>query len=231
MNLFLFIITLVISFVAVRAGAIAFQLTGMEWSLAKFQALSCFSGTGFTTREAELVTGHEKRRRIAGTLMVLGNAGLVTLVATFANSMRPGTPHMMAGMGIPAAAFSAMNLLVIVLVLYVVYKVFSGTRVGTRITSFLRAHLIKRERGRSVSIEELVVATGGYGVIEFAITKESAASNSALADSGLREKDITVLAIQRGKETIANPPAGEVLKPEDRLLCFGHLDQMRAKFA
>ena len=48
----LFILALISSFIVVRIGAIAFQLTGLEWSLAKFQALSCFSGTGFTTKEA-----------------------------------------------------------------------------------------------------------------------------------------------------------------------------------
>lgn len=58
MNLLLFIVVVVISFIMVRIGAIAFQLTGLEWSLAKFQSLSCFSGTGFTTKEAELITGN-----------------------------------------------------------------------------------------------------------------------------------------------------------------------------
>src|SRR4030042_4670856 len=89
MNLIIFTIVLVISFIVVRIGAIAFQLTGLEWSLAKFQALSCFSGTGFTTKESELIVSNPQRRKIASVLIVLGNAGLVTLIATFANSIRP----------------------------------------------------------------------------------------------------------------------------------------------
>ena len=89
MNLLLFIVMISVSFIVVRIGAVAFELTGLEWSLAKFQSLSCFTGTGFTTREAELITGNPQRRRIATVLMVLGNAGLVTLIATFANSLRP----------------------------------------------------------------------------------------------------------------------------------------------
>jgi hypothetical protein len=89
MSWMLFIIMIFVSFVAVRIGAIAFQLTGLEWSLAKFQSLSCFTGTGFTTQEAELITGDRQRRRIASILMVLGNAGFVVMIATFANSLRP----------------------------------------------------------------------------------------------------------------------------------------------
>jgi Trk-type K+ transport system membrane component len=49
MNLILFVLATLISFVAVRIGAVALHLTGVEWSQAKFQALSCFTGTGFTT--------------------------------------------------------------------------------------------------------------------------------------------------------------------------------------
>src|SRR4030042_2792746 len=89
MNLIIFTIVLVISFIVVRIGAIAFQLTGLEWSLAKFQALSCFSGTGFTTKESELIVSNPQRRKIASVLIVLGKAGLVTYIATFANSIRP----------------------------------------------------------------------------------------------------------------------------------------------
>jgi len=39
MNWALFIIVLIVSFIVVRIGAIAFQVTGLEWSLAKFQSL------------------------------------------------------------------------------------------------------------------------------------------------------------------------------------------------
>jgi hypothetical protein len=42
MNLILFLVALIASFIVVRIGAIAFQLTGLDWPLAKFQALSCF---------------------------------------------------------------------------------------------------------------------------------------------------------------------------------------------
>ncbi len=53
MNLLLFLVTLIVSFIVIKIGAIAFQLTGLEWSLAQFQALSCFTGTCFTTKESE----------------------------------------------------------------------------------------------------------------------------------------------------------------------------------
>lgn len=54
----LVIAAVLISAVVVRVGAVALEMTGLDKDKASFQALSCFSGTGFTTREAELIAGH-----------------------------------------------------------------------------------------------------------------------------------------------------------------------------
>ena len=166
MNLLLFISVLITSFIVVRIGAVAFELTGLEWSLAKFQALSCFTATGFTTKEAELITGNPQRRRIASVLIVLGHAGLVTMIATFANSLRPSAINIP---GLPdfvstAGVLQWINLAIIAVVIYVVYKVFTNTKFAKKLTEALRRHIAKREIVKPVSFEELLVATGGYGV-------------------------------------------------------------------
>jgi Trk-type K+ transport system membrane component len=48
----------------VRAASIALMMTGMNQKRARFQALSAFTGTGFTTKEAESVMNHPLRRKI-----------------------------------------------------------------------------------------------------------------------------------------------------------------------
>ena len=48
------------------------MMTGMDRKRAVFQALSAFSGTGFTTKEAEFVVNHPVRRRVIIWLMILG---------------------------------------------------------------------------------------------------------------------------------------------------------------
>jgi len=85
------IITLVVALflllVVMRLATTALVLTGLSQEAAQFQALSAFSGTGFTTGEAEGVVRHPVRRRIVMGLMVLHYFGLVTvavsLVLTF----------------------------------------------------------------------------------------------------------------------------------------------------
>ena len=70
-----------------RVAAVVLRLTGMEESSARFQALSAFSGTGFTTGEAEMIVNYPIRRKVVGFLMVIGNLGTVTLFATLAASL------------------------------------------------------------------------------------------------------------------------------------------------
>ena len=238
MNLVLFITVIVVSFIVVRIGAIAFQLTGLEWSVAKFQALSCFTSTGFTTSEAELIVSNHRRRRIASVLIILGHAGLVTMIATLANSLRaqraieakltekltePLLPS------IPAFLVPWVNLAVIVVVVYFLYKASTNSRIVKRVTNFLRARVVKKELIHRISFEELMSATGGYGVARITVCAGSPVIDKTLSDSALRSQDITVLAITRGGKTMANPAANVEILQDDELLCFGKLGNIRSK--
>ncbi len=234
MNLLLFIVILIISFVVVKIGAIAFELTGLQRPLAQFQALSCFTGTGFTTKEAELITGNPQRRRIASVLMVLGKAGLVTLIATFANSLRPNAlitkfaiPFL--PLGLPSYLLPWINLIIITVSVYVLYRIFTHTKFGRRLTDALKARIVKKELVYPVSFEELLVATGGYGVSSIEICKDSPILNKVIVETDLRSHDITILVIERNGETIPNPSAETKILLGDRLICFGKLGNIRSE--
>ena len=230
MNMLLFLTVLITSFIIVRIGAIAFQLTGLEWSMAKFQALSCFTSTGFTTKEAELVTANRQRRRIASTLIVLGHAGLVTMIATFANTMRPRVQGLALPFlpgSIPAVLQPWISLVVIVGAVYLIYKVLTNTTFVRKVTDKLRDNIVKKEFIKPVSFEELTVSTGGYGVSKINVCSKSPILNKTLFESDLRRNDITVLAIESEGRTIPNPSADTKLFLGDTLVCFGKLDNIR----
>ncbi len=84
------LIIILVSFLVVRVGSNALILTGMSSKAAKFQAISAFFGVGFTTSEAEMVMSHEVRRKVIRHLIISGNIGLTsalaTLVVTFSQS-------------------------------------------------------------------------------------------------------------------------------------------------
>jgi Trk-type K+ transport system membrane component len=217
----------------VRIGAIAFQLTGLEWSLAKFQALSCFSGTGFTTKESELITSDKQRRKIATILIILGNAGFVIMIATLASSLVPRKTILsklsesFLPVNIPPDLVKWVNLAIILAVVYGLYRAFTYEKFVRKMTTFLRKKIIKKEFFQKVSFEELLLATGGYGISRITVGAGSHVLNKTLAKSQLREYDITVLAAVRGGETIPNPPANMKILLSDELICFGKLENIK----
>lgn len=77
----LFVIA-IISLLIVKVGATALMMTGLSRDIARFQAYSAFFGVGFTTSEAEHVVNHPLRRRIIRHLILSGNVGLTSALAT-----------------------------------------------------------------------------------------------------------------------------------------------------
>ena len=80
-------VLLSLSVLVIRVASVALRLTGLAEASARFQALSAFTGTGFTTSEAETVVNYPVRRRIVSVLMIIGNMGLVTVLATLVVSL------------------------------------------------------------------------------------------------------------------------------------------------
>jgi hypothetical protein len=71
----------------IRVASVALRLTGLTDASARFQALSAFTGTGFTTNESETIVNYPVRRRVIALLMIIGNMGLITVFATVVISM------------------------------------------------------------------------------------------------------------------------------------------------
>jgi ribosomal protein S6--L-glutamate ligase len=79
-----------------------------------------------------------------------------------------------------------------------------------------------------IDVRQRLSVSTGYGVAELAVHGEADIVGKTIEDSGLRDRDITVLTLHRGAHVIANPRPGNVLEAEDRLLCFGKLEEMRS---
>jgi ribosomal protein S6--L-glutamate ligase len=99
--------------------------------------------------------------------------------------------------------------------------------VAKALTDMLRRRMLKKQIIKPVTFEELVVTTGGYGVSQIEISKDSPILGTTILDSNLRSRDITVLAVQRGAEVMPNPSPNTELLLNDKLICFGKLDSIR----
>ena len=79
-----------------------------------------------------------------------------------------------------------------------------------------------------IDVRQRLTVSTGYGVAEIVVNAASDLVGKSLAESGLSDKDITVLTVQRGTAVIPNPKERHVLQAGDRLLSFGRLEEMRS---
>ena len=79
-----------------------------------------------------------------------------------------------------------------------------------------------------IDVRERLSVSTGYGVAELVVHGDAELVGVRLGDSGLRDRDITVLTLHRGTQVVPNPSGKQVLEAEDRLLCFGKLEEMRS---
>jgi ribosomal protein S6--L-glutamate ligase len=79
-----------------------------------------------------------------------------------------------------------------------------------------------------IDVRQRLTVSTGYGVAELVVHGAADLVGKTLGESGLWDRDITVLTVHRGTTVIPNPRKGVVLEAEDRLLCFGKLEEMRS---
>ena len=83
--LLLFSFIILIYWVITELFTFFFRFTGLPVEKARFQVISLLTGTGFTTRESEIILASRRRRRLARVTMLFGYAFNVTIVSAFIN--------------------------------------------------------------------------------------------------------------------------------------------------
>jgi ribosomal protein S6--L-glutamate ligase len=99
----------------------------------------------------------------------------------------------------------------------------TGIDVAGKIVSMIEEEVLFPE----IDIRQRLTLQSGYGVMEVPVTEQSELSGKTVRGSGLRDRDIIVLTIQRGSVTIPNPRNDREILPGDILLCFGKMLTLR----
>ncbi len=199
-----------VSFLIVKAATIALMMTGLEGRKAQFQALSAFTGTGFTTKEAESIVNHDKRRKITSWLMILGNAGVVTVIVTATSSLVSSK-----GLQLP------INIVLLLIGLYVIYKVATLNGFVRRWESFIENKLIKTGNYEEGPTEDLLHLLEGHVLVRVIVKNNSSLAGATLKDSHLTEQGLIVLGIEREGRWMGIPKGTEVIHEHDRLVVYG----------
>ena len=206
------IIVIIISYLIIKVGSIALRMAGIDKESANFQSLSAFTGTGFTTFEAEDVVNYHNRRRVIKILMLLGNVGIVSIITMLILSFSGGDISQ------TAAKLGLLGLVIFAII------IFSAVRgLETFIDNFIAKRLAKFTQFSMGSFQEMLRLTNGYGVAEIVVPKDHDLAGKRLFESNLRSSEILVLAVKRRSILIPAPKADELIEPEDKLICFGLL--------
>lgn len=229
MNLLLCLIVLVIVLLVIQVGAIAFELTGVDSSISWFQSISCYTSTGFTTKEAEIVISTPKRRKIAMTLMILGHVGFVSLMATFVNTLRGGTrlPHILHN--VPVHWVPWINVGIMIFFVMALYLLFYKTGIAKYLSRWFKEHIIKKSIVKPVTFEELAISDGGYGLCQVEVWEESPILGMKVGEVLKKFGDTKVLMLGKKGRAMHLAEPETTIEIGDKILCFGKMVLMRKK--
>ena len=209
-----------LSMLFIRAGAIALMLTGMHYDQAKFQALSAFTATGFTTREAEKVVNHPVRRKIISWLMIGGYAGIVAVTVSGTSTLIDSTAQ-----NIPRVA------LIFTLGMALIYLLARHTGLNQRWEDLVERWLYRSSLFEFEPVEELLHLAEGFGLVKIEIKDDSPLIAHSIVQLGRKYKEILVLGLERKKAWIPARGMSESLQAGDLLIVYGHLERLKEEFA
>lgn len=215
-----FIIVAVVSLLFTRIAAGALIATGLPPEIARFQARSAFTGSGFTTTESENVVNHPVRRRIIATTMLVGNLGTPTLIVT-----------VLLGLLAPGPGDTAERVLVTVLGLAVVVVAISSRPVTRWLTAIGRRYANRWLRQALGKPTDLLHLGDGYAVVELPLEDQPRTAPRSIRGLELALAPARVLGVRRVETDelrfVAGPPSDLTLRDGDRLVLLGragHLD-------
>lgn len=208
----------------VRLGANALVLTGLSSSVAHFQASSAFFGVGFTTSEAELVVGHPVRRRIISHLIVAGNIGLTSVLATVLVTLLDQKPHGGHGaivwLGLGAVVIAA---LCVVLNLNVVKR---------PLDRLMKFSLLRAGLSRVTNYEQLLNLGNGFVLEDHPVTEGHPWIDKELRKLRPADYGIIVLAVHRKDGSfVGAPDKFTSFEVDDVVLIYGREETLREVFS
>jgi hypothetical protein len=212
-----FLIVIGISLFLVRVGTIALIMTGLSEDIASFQALSAYTGSGYTTQETEKLVNHPGRRRILRDLMIVGNMGFVSTIASAIFSMDYlGGDNQLTGLGILFGGFSILLILAM------------SPRVQHLISRPIAASLAYLTDLEIKDYAALLQVEGGFSVAELFVEPGSWLAGHSLIELRLNDEGVWLLGIRRQDGNYLGVPRPETkIRAGDTLVVYGQRSRLK----
>lgn len=220
----LFAILILLYWIITEVFTVLFRLIGLPEEKARFQVVSLVTGTGFTTRESELMLSTRPRRRLARVTMLFGYVFNVTIVSAFVNIFvsvgQAQLGHFVISMLIPIFAVAAVLLLI------------RYHRVRLWIDRLIERAANRYSSALSTNSVTVVDQMGKQTIARVIIHKvPEALADKTLAKSGIRAAhNLIVLMVERENGSHENPTAKTVFENGDRVTVFGDYKEILTVF-
>ncbi len=187
--------------------------TGLSRHTAKFQSRSAFTGVGFTTSESEQITTHPARRKIISNLMLLGNAGIVTVMASLLLTFVHKDEKELAWY---------YGLIVLVGSIVLLSILASSSRVDMALTRVINNVLSKFKNFQVRDYGSLYKLADGYHIIDLYVRDNDYFAGKKVSDSDLSAGGILLLGIEKPNGSyIGTPESDTIIQPNDLLILYG----------
>ena len=210
-----FIFVAIVSMIFTRLATGVLLATGLPPDIARFQARSAFTGTGFTTIESENVVNNRVRRRVMHVSMLVGNLGTPTLVIT-----------VILGLVAPGPGDTAHRLYVLLGGMIILLLILRSKRVTLWFEG--RGHRYARRRllgALADQAEELLDLGDGFVVSRIPLVQPADGAVRSLEALRHHLPSVDVLGVGRGADDdrsyIGGGPTDIDLKPGDALVVYG----------
>ncbi|WP_394906831.1 TrkA C-terminal domain-containing protein [uncultured Mesonia sp.] len=195
-----------------RIAAIALTHTGLSTEVARFQARSAYTGTGFTTSETEKIMNFPVRRKIIYSLMLIGNAGIVTTMSTLILTfvLPNSTSNLLWG------------LFIIIVGMAIIWWAVQSPWVDKYLSKVIGKALKKYTRIEVKDYASILHLAEDYRITELRVDEDSWLANKSLNQLALRKEGIIVLGIKREDgQYLGSPNGSSLVKTGDLLTMYG----------
>lgn len=206
------VLILAISMIITRIATIALTHTGLSRESAKFQARSAFTGVGFTTSESEKVVNNPVRRKILLILMLVGNAGIVTGIASLILGFTQDTE----------SSNGWHRVVILAADITILWTLSQSKWVDKKLSVLITRFLKKYTRIDANDYANLLHLAGDYRISQIGIDEKHWLCDKKLIDVRLNDEGIIILGITRKDGTyLGTPHAETVISKYDSLTIYG----------
>ncbi|WNQ10219.1 hypothetical protein MJA45_21730 [Paenibacillus aurantius] len=192
-------------------------ITGLDKEIARFQVVSMLTGTGFTTKESELILRHPVRRKIGVFLILFGAFSLAVIISSMSNIL--------------AESFRIKQLSITTGVLALILLVVKYPGFSRRMSARYEDHLQKEFELHELPIQEVLYLEEGDLITAVEIFDDSEYLGHKVCDVFESEEDINLLFLHRGDIKIRGKRWDCEVQEGDILYLYGSKEAIEKKFA